>query len=113
MSYRSISYWFDPLGAEPKPRPPLSGDIDVDVAIVGGGFTGLWTAYYLMRADPSCRVAVIERETAGFGASGRNGGWCLAMVHGLEHYYARDPQGGAALRDAIKASVDDSGAGGR
>ena len=52
MSYRSISYWFDPLGAEPKPRPPLSGDIDVDVAIVGGGFTGLWTAYYLMRADP-------------------------------------------------------------
>ncbi len=53
MSYRSISYWFDSLGAEPKPRPPLSGDIDVDVAIVGGGFTGLWTAYYLMRADPS------------------------------------------------------------
>ena len=53
MSYRSISCWFDPLGAEPKPRPPLSGDIDVDVAIVGGGFTGLWTAYYLMRADPS------------------------------------------------------------
>ena len=80
MSYRSISFWFDSLGAEPKLRAPLPGDCEVDVAIVGGGFTGLWTAYYLMRADPSRRVAVIERETAGFGASGRNGGWCFAIV---------------------------------
>ena len=110
MSYRSISYWFDSLGAEPELRSPLPGDCEVDVAIVGGGFTGLWTAYYLMRADPSCRVAVIERETAGFGASGRNGGWCVAMLHGLDHYFDRDPQGGAALRDAIKATVDEVGA---
>jgi len=110
MSYRSISYWFDSLGAEPELRPPLSGNLDVDVAIVGGGFTGLWTAYYLMLADPSCRVAVIERETAGFGASGRNGGWCVALIHGLDHYFARDPQSGAALRDAMKASVDEVGA---
>jgi glycine/D-amino acid oxidase-like deaminating enzyme len=109
MSYRSISYWFDSLGAEPDLRPPLPGDLDVDVAIVGGGFTGLWTAYYLRLADPSCRVAVIERETAGFGASGRNGGWCMAMVHGLDHFYAQDPQRGAAMRDAIKASVDEVG----
>jgi len=109
MSYRTISYWFDSLAAEPKPRPPLAEDIDVDVAIVGGGFTGLWTAYYLMRADPSCRVALIERELSGFGASGRNGGWCMAMVHGLEDYYAQDPQRGAAMRDAIKASVDEVG----
>jgi glycine/D-amino acid oxidase-like deaminating enzyme len=110
MSYRSISYWFDSLGAEPVLRPPLPGDCDVDVAIVGGGFTALWTAYYLMRADPSCRVAVIERETAGFGASGRNGGWCVALIHGLEHFSASDPQRGAALREAIKASVDEVGA---
>ena len=87
MSYRSISYWFDSLGAEPELRSPLPGDLEVDVAIVGGGFTGLWTAYYLMRTDPSCRVAVIERETAGFGASGRNGGWCVAMIHGLEEFF--------------------------
>jgi glycine/D-amino acid oxidase-like deaminating enzyme len=110
MSYRSISYWFDSLGAEPEPRPPLPGDREVDVAIVGGGFTGLWTAYYLMLADPSCRVAVIERETAGFGASGRNGGWCVAMIHGLEEFFESDPQRGAALREAIKASVDEVGA---
>jgi len=110
MSYRSISFWFDSLGAEPKLRAPLPGDCEVDVAIVGGGFTGLWTAYYLMRADPSRRVAVIERETAGFGASGRNGGWCFAMIHGLPTYIERDPESGAALREAIKASVDEVGA---
>jgi glycine/D-amino acid oxidase-like deaminating enzyme len=51
----------------------------VDVAIVGAGYTGLWTAYYLSRADPSVRVAVVEAEVAGFGASGRNGGWCSAL----------------------------------
>ena len=109
MSYRSVSYWFDSLGAEPAPRSTLPGDLEVDVAIVGGGFTGLWTAYYLMRADPSCRVAVIERETAGFGASGRNGGWCVALIHGLKEFFERDPQSGAALRKAIKASVDEVG----
>ena len=110
MSYRSISYWFDSLGAEPELRSPLPGDLEVDVAIVGGGFTGLWTAYYLMRADPSCRVAVIERETAGFGASGRNGGHCVALLHGLEDFFECDPQRGAAMREAIKASVDEVGA---
>jgi glycine/D-amino acid oxidase-like deaminating enzyme len=110
MSYRSISYWFDSLGAEPELRSPLPGDREVDVAIVGGGFTGLWTAYYLMRADPSCRVAVIERETAGFGASGRNGGWCVPLIHGLHEFLESDPQRSAALRAALKASVDEVGA---
>ncbi|MBI1379251.1 MAG: FAD-dependent oxidoreductase [Frankiales bacterium] len=50
-----------------------------DVAIVGAGFTGLWTAYYLAKADPSLKVVVLEAETAGFGASGRNGGWASAL----------------------------------
>ncbi|MDT4933868.1 MAG: hypothetical protein QOK11_1760 [Pseudonocardiales bacterium] len=62
-----------------EPRPPLPRDSTVDVAIVGAGFTGLWTAYYLLAADPSLRVAVVESEIAGFGASGRNGGWCSAL----------------------------------
>jgi glycine/D-amino acid oxidase-like deaminating enzyme len=55
------------------------GRLTADVAIVGAGFTGLWTAYHLRRDDPALRVAVVERETAGFGASGRNGGWCSAL----------------------------------
>jgi len=60
-------------------RPPLPGDATVDVAVVGAGFTGLWTAHYLSEADPSLRIMVLEAETVGYGASGRNGGWCSAL----------------------------------
>ena len=73
--------WLDTLPDDPLlPRAALPGDLAVDVAIVGAGYTGLWTAYYLARLDPSLRVAVVEREVAGFGASGRNGGWCSALL---------------------------------
>jgi glycine/D-amino acid oxidase-like deaminating enzyme len=61
------------------PRAPLREHLDVDVAIVGGGFTGLWTARELKRRDPSLRVAVLEKSVCGFGASGRNGGWASAL----------------------------------
>lgn len=61
-------------------RPALVGDTAVDVAIVGGGYSGLWTAYYLLRHDPRLRVVVLEAERVGFGASGRNGGWCSALL---------------------------------
>jgi len=110
MSYRSISYWFDSLGTEPLPRAPLPGELEVDVAIVGGGFTGAWTAYYLKLADPGCRVALLEADTVGFGASGRNGGWCWPSVAGLSHHFERDPEKGDALRQAIAATIDEVGA---
>jgi glycine/D-amino acid oxidase-like deaminating enzyme len=71
--------WRDTLGEDETPRAPLPGSAAYDVAIVGAGFTGLWTAYYLARADPTVRIAVLEAEVAGFGASGRNGGWCSAL----------------------------------
>jgi glycine/D-amino acid oxidase-like deaminating enzyme len=77
--YRSLSLWFDQLDGAISPRPALNGNLDVDVAIVGAGFTGLWTAYYLQAIDPALRIAVLESEIAGFGASGRNGGWCSAL----------------------------------
>jgi len=70
--------WHD-TAADQRKRSSLDGDISVDVAIVGGGYTGLWTAYYLSEFDPSLDIAVLERETIGFGASGRNGGWCSAV----------------------------------
>ncbi len=70
-----VSFWHADMGGLPTPRRPLAGDTTVDVCIVGAGFTGLWTAYYLKQAEPSLSIAVIEREFAGFGASGRNGGW--------------------------------------
>jgi len=79
VSYRDLSLWFDQLSEPLEPRAALDRDVEVDVAIVGAGFTGLWSAYYLLAADPALRIAVIEREIAGFGASGRNGGWCSAL----------------------------------
>jgi glycine/D-amino acid oxidase-like deaminating enzyme len=75
-NYASYSFWLETSGDNLTSRPRLDGSIDVDVAVMGAGYTGLWTAYYLLRRDPSLRVAVVEREIAGFGASGRNGGWC-------------------------------------
>ncbi|WBC10177.1 FAD-dependent oxidoreductase [Micromonospora sp. WMMA1947] len=77
--YQQLSYWLSSLDEPLTPRPGLPGDTDADVAIVGAGYTGLWTAYYLARADPTLRVVVLEREIAGYGASGRNGGWCSAL----------------------------------
>src|SRR5690606_17577626 len=77
--YRGLSFWHDSVSSDLHPRAGLPGDLDVDVAIVGGGLTGLWTAYYLARRDPALRIAVLEKHIAGFGASGRNGGWCSAL----------------------------------
>ena len=78
-SYRDVSLWFDQLAEPLVPRAPLRGDTEVDVAVVGAGLTGLWTAYYLQQLEPDLRVALLEKEIAGFGASGRNGGWCSAL----------------------------------
>jgi glycine/D-amino acid oxidase-like deaminating enzyme len=77
--YRKLSFWLDTVPGSLEPGPSLPGDLDADVAIVGAGFTGLWTAYYLSLADPGLRIVICERDIAGFGASGRNGGWCSAL----------------------------------
>ncbi len=74
--YRSYSFWLETAEEDLTPRPSLDGSAEADVAILGAGFTGLWTAYYLLRKEPSLRVVVLEAETSGFGASGRNGAWC-------------------------------------
>lgn len=69
-------FWLGTSGDDLTPRAPLKGDINVDVAILGGGFSGLWTAYHLLKRDPSLEIAIVERSICGYGASGRNGGWC-------------------------------------
>jgi glycine/D-amino acid oxidase-like deaminating enzyme len=107
---RPSSFWLATLPAFGQ-RDPLPGDRDADVAIVGGGFTGLWTAYYLSRLDPGLRIVVLESHYCGFGASGRNGGWCsglfpvapakLARRHGAEP--------AAALYRALAETVDEVG----
>ncbi len=78
-----VSLWHDSLPADERfARPALPGDVSVDVVIIGAGYTGLWSAFALKRADPSLRIVVCEREVAGSGASGRNGGWCSALFAG-------------------------------
>jgi len=109
--YRSLSFWHDSVPGSLEPRAPLAGDVDVDVAIVGAGYTGLWTAYYLKSLQPDVRIAVVEAEIAGFGASGRNGGWCVGHMAGMENHLA-DPErrdGAIALQRAAFESVDEVG----
>lgn len=77
--YGDVSFWLDTCGDDLTPRPALAGSTEVDVAVIGAGYTGLWTAYHLLRDEPSLRVLVVEAQIAGFGASGRNGGWCSAL----------------------------------
>ncbi len=93
------------------PGDPLPGDAQADVAIVGAGFTGLWTAYYLHRADPSLRIVVCEREIAGYGASGRNGGWCSALFPASLTKLARmaGRSGAIAMQRAMHETVDEVG----
>jgi glycine/D-amino acid oxidase-like deaminating enzyme len=75
----AVSHWFSHL---PDPRPALPGDREADVCIVGAGYTGLWTAYYLKQLDPGLAVTVLDARFAGFGASGRNGGWLSGLPPG-------------------------------
>ncbi|TNC43638.1 FAD-dependent oxidoreductase [Mumia zhuanghuii] len=97
------------LGRTRPTRAPLTHDHRADVAIVGGGFTGLWTAYYLAKADPGLRIAVLEKELCGYGASGRNGGWLTAAMAGSQQRYARTHGRDAvvALAEAMRTSVDE------
>ena len=109
--YRALSFWHDTVPDSLAPREPLPGDREVDVAIIGGGLTGLWTAWYLLERDPQLVIAVVEKEIAGFGASGRNGGWCSALfprsAASLEKTHGRDAA--VAMRRAMVATVDEVG----
>jgi glycine/D-amino acid oxidase-like deaminating enzyme len=111
MRTGELGFWWRSLGGEPPRRAPLPGPTEADVAIVGAGFTGLWCAYYLKRAQPSLRIVVLEREVAGFGASGRNGGWVSGFFSGPPRTYER--RGGAegfeALQRAMFETVEEVG----
>jgi len=106
----SVSFWFASLDALPAPELPPWRD-SVDVAIVGAGYTGLWTAYYLKQLDPALDVAVYEAERVGFGASGRNGGWCIGLAWGVEELLANPAtrSRGVGLARALFDTVDEVG----
>lgn len=83
-----VSFWWQQRGFA-QPRPPLEGDRSADVCIVGAGYTGLWTAYAIKKRAPETEVVIVERRFAGFGASGRNGGWLTNSVTGGRGQYER------------------------
>jgi glycine/D-amino acid oxidase-like deaminating enzyme len=87
-------------------RPSLPGWLEVDVCVVGGGFTGLWTAYELRRAEPGLSVAVLEAEHVGFGASGRNGGWVMGELSGSPEKWQR--RGGRGGPRAMARAIHDT-----
>src|SRR5438093_9120131 len=109
--YARYSYWLETCGDDLTPRAGLDGSIDVDVAILGAGYTGLWTAYYLLKREPSLRVAILERRIAGFGASGRNGGWVSSKLNisldAVARMYGREKA--QALQRALYDTVDEIG----
>ncbi len=107
--YRNLSLWHDTVPEPLEPRPRLRADEQVDVVIVGAGFTGLWVAYYLTELQPGIRIAVLESEIAGFGASGRNGGWCLGTMAGIGQLLDDPAQrdGGIRLQRALLNTPDE------
>lgn len=109
--YRRLSFWHDTVPDSLEPGPSLDEDTHADVAIVGAGLTGMWTAYYLNKADPGLKIVLCEREIAGFGASGRNGGWCSALFPAsltkLERMAGRESA--IAMYRAMQRTVDEVG----
>jgi len=115
-----VSFWWHSQCLPPRHKS-LPESTEADVCIVGGGYTGLWTAYYLRQAAPALRVVVLEATFAGFGASGRNGGWVTAALPGSRARYAKGPRRSAggpggrppgresvrALEQALRDTVDE------
>ncbi|MEU5163780.1 FAD-dependent oxidoreductase [Streptomyces sp. NPDC020875] len=106
----AISFWHARNGLA-APREPLPGDSTADVCIVGGGYTGLWTAYYLKKAVPFLNITVLEAAFCGYGASGRNGGWLYNGIAGRDRFARRHGHEPAvrlqrAMNDAVAEVID-------
>ncbi|WP_395574259.1 NAD(P)/FAD-dependent oxidoreductase [Streptomyces sp. BK79] len=103
-----ISFWYADDGLPAVVREPLPGDASADVVIVGGGYTGLWTAYYLKQAAPFLRITVLEQKFCGYGASGRNGGWLYNGVAGRDRYARlHGHEAAVRLQRAMNDTVDE------
>jgi glycine/D-amino acid oxidase-like deaminating enzyme len=101
MRVGDVSFWYADIGL-PPPRAPLPGDTTADICIIGAGYTGLWTAWYLQQARPDLNILIVEKHFAGFGASGRNGGWLTGgFAWNHQRYLANG--GEAAVRAMVTA----------
>lgn len=105
----NVSFWYADLGGLPERRAALPGDREADICIIGAGYTGLWTAYYLKKTDPSLSIVVVEREFAGFGGSGRNGGWLSGGFDWSREKYLKSSsrQAVIAMQSAMAGTVDE------
>jgi glycine/D-amino acid oxidase-like deaminating enzyme len=110
-NYATYSYWLQSCGDDLTPRPRLNGTVDADIAILGAGYSGLWTAWYLLDRNPNLKIVILEREIAGFGASGRNGGWCTSgfptSLDQIEKKYGRSQA--IATHEAMTGAVAEVG----
>lgn len=103
---KPVSYWLDDPG-KPAAEPALTGDEHCDLLVIGGGYSGLWTALLAKERDPARDVVLIEGHEAGWAASGRNGGFCAAsLTHGLANGMARWPDELAKLEDLGAQNLD-------
>ncbi|WP_298119045.1 FAD-binding oxidoreductase [uncultured Aurantimicrobium sp.] len=104
----NVSFWYDEVGF-PVRKPALAESLSCDVCIVGAGYTGMWTAYYLKKAAPNLRVVLLEQQFAGYGASGRNGGWLTNSVTGGRDQYvsSHGKESALAMQSAMNHTVDE------
>lgn len=109
--FNNGSFWFDSLDDLTPPTLARNLPGSVDVAIIGAGYTGLWTAYYLSMQSPDLNIAVFESNAIGFGASGRNGGWCMGWAMGIDEMLETPGHREAALAvaRAMQNTVDEIG----
>ncbi|MGL4320598.1 MAG: NAD(P)/FAD-dependent oxidoreductase, partial [Paracoccaceae bacterium] len=108
MRTGDVSFWYADIGL-PAPRAALPGDTTADVCIIGAGYTGLWTAWYLKQARPDLNILIVEKHFAGFGASGRNGGWLTGgFAWNHDRYLAQGGEAGVrAMVAAMNGTVDE------
>lgn len=104
----NVSFWYSQVPF-PERTEQLVADITADVCIVGAGYTGLWTAYYLKKAAPDLQIVLLEKEFAGYGASGRNGGWLTNSVTGGRDQYVHTHglQAAKDMQQAMNDTVDE------
>jgi glycine/D-amino acid oxidase-like deaminating enzyme len=106
----AMGWWLEEAGGA-EPLPPLSGPLEADVVVIGGGYTGMWTAWHLLSSEPSARVVLLEAGVCGHGPSGRNGGFCESMwlrAPAIRERFGDEPA--RRLLDASSRSVADIGA---
>jgi len=106
MKHTAHGYWLEEAG-DVAPLPALSGDRSADVAVLGGGYTGMWAAWHLKRLEPGCEVVLLEGDVCGHGPSGRNGGFCNSMWFSLANMRERwGDAAGLAVARAARDAID-------